>query len=227
LSEWLNTNLAPLPAAPSSYNWQREPNDTIPLLHHLLARRLFRDGHLDQARPWFPPDVQLQLDRYTTSLARGRDNHLPDADRATALMAAARLLREHGMELAGTELEPDYFIWGGDFASGISIEQRIALGGPAAPSREEIVRANRHLATPALRFHYRHLAADLAWEAATLMPDNSPELASALTEAGGWIKTRAPQSADRFYKALVLRCPETETGRLAKTQRWFPAHENE
>lgn len=198
-------------------------DENMARLRHLLARRLFRAGRLDEARTWFPPVVQIQSDRHRAALARGRDAALPAADRAAALMSAARLLREHGLELAGTELAPDHAIWDGDFEAGITIEQRIALAGPATPGAEEIARANHSEPEPALRFHYRHRAADLAWEASQLMPDNSPELVATLMEAGGWLKGRTPQAADRFYKALVTRCPKTETGRSALALHWFPA----
>jgi hypothetical protein len=48
-------------------------------------------------------------------------------------------------------------------------------------------------------------------------------------EAVGWfrrvreLKDRAPQEADRFYKALVRRCGRTPLGREADRLRWFPA----
>jgi len=73
-----------------------------------------------------------------------------------------------------------------------------------------------------LRWHYRYIAADLAWEAARLMPDDSPETADVLCEAGGWLKDRDPKAADRFYKALVRRCTQTPLGQAADEKRWFP-----
>jgi hypothetical protein len=54
------------------------------------------------------------------------------------------------------------------------------------------------------------------------MPDGDPKTAALLCEAGGWIKFADPKAADRFYKALVRRCGDTELGKQADKLRWFP-----
>ena len=105
--------------------------------------------------------------------------------------------------------------------------QRIELasteaGGILAPTPFEL---NRLAATPVptLRFHYRYRAADLAWWAASLMPNDSEDTAKILVEAGGWLKDRDPAAADKFYKALVIRCGNTVLGQAAAKVHWFPA----
>jgi hypothetical protein len=75
---------------------------------------------------------------------------------------------------------------------------------------------------PEKRFHYRYRAAELAWWAASLLPNESEETARILHTAGGWLKARDPQAANPFYQALVLRCGGTELGRAAAKVRWFP-----
>jgi hypothetical protein len=55
------------------------------------------------------------------------------------------------------------------------------------------------------------------------MPDQDPRTAKVLWTAGTWLKERAPQDADRFYKALVRRCGRTPLGQEADRLRWFPA----
>jgi hypothetical protein len=42
--------------------------------------------------------------------------------------------------------------------------------------------------------------------------DNSDETARAFCEAGRWLKVRDPKAANRFYKALILRCGKTALG---------------
>jgi len=79
-----------------------------------------------------------------------------------------------------------------------------------------------HHPDPEERFHYRYLAASLAWEAAKLLPDNSDETARVLCIAGSWLKRRDPETAELFYKALVRRCRKTAIGRQADRMRWFP-----
>jgi len=54
------------------------------------------------------------------------------------------------------------------------------------------------------------------------MPDESDETARVLCIAGSWLKLKDPETADRFYKALVLRCGKTTLGKEADKRRWFP-----
>ena len=104
--------------------------------------------------------------------------------------------------------------------------RQFAQGGqmdaPVALPHDEDQRAEEPPTTIAARYHYRYLAANLAWEAAALMPDNNDDTARVLCEAGTWLKNRDPKSADRFYKALVKRCGTTELGKAADKKHWFP-----
>lgn len=213
---------APPPADASSraddYHWP-PPAD----LRHLLARRLVRHHRLAEARAFFPAAHLLVFDRYATLLRIGRDSTHPVTTRAAALFAAARALRATGMELRGTELGPDFSIWAGAYTGGSLLAERAALPAPLRPTRDEFWRASAQDAGLGQRFHYRYLAADLAWEAIALMPDESDATARALIEAGGWLKNRDPRAANRFYLALVQRCGTTALGRAAAALRWFPA----
>jgi len=72
------------------------------------------------------------------------------------------------------------------------------------------------------RFHYRYEAAELAWQAAELLPCNDERAATILTTAGKWLAGRDAPAADRFYQALESRHGETTLGREAQVRRWFP-----
>jgi hypothetical protein len=85
-----------------------------------------------------------------------------------------------------------------------------------------MVRARQHAPYPDLRFHYRYLAAELAWQAGELMPDNSDDTARVLCIGGSWIKYLNPAKADPIYKSLVRRCRQTAIGKQADSMRWFP-----
>jgi len=190
----------------------------------LMGRRLVRENRLDDARQYLPTHVQPMFDTYTTNLRFGRDKTKPVIERATALTTAARTMHAHGRTLAGTEGEPDWnALWGGNFTLTPIFEIR-TREKEAKPfvTPDELIRAQNPPAQPYKRYHYRYTAAELAWEAATMMPDNSDETARLLNEAGGWLKNRDPQAANRFYVALVKRCRNTELGRLADEKRWFP-----
>ena len=56
-----------------------------------------------------------------------------------------------------------------------------------------------------------------------LEDDNSDETARVLCIGGSWIKSLDAQTADHFYKALVLRCGKTAIGAAADRRRWFPS----
>ena len=197
------------------------PPDPNRQLRHLLARRLLRLGRWKEARPYFPTELQPKMDAYIAAIRTGNDAKTPKAQRAQALMTAAKIARFDGMELLATELEPDGAMDGGNFTSG-------KLGDPAKRgdavnvlSDDERKRAAIH-EVPDQRWHYRYIALDHAWSAAEFMPDDSEQLALLCCEAGGWVKAQDPKAADRFYKLLVKRCPNTPLGRSAAQLHWFP-----
>ena len=210
-------------------NPYERPTDTVSdvglEIRYLLARRLARETTGDKAFNYFPTNYAQNFEAFTKALRDGRNESFPQTERAKSLFTAAVMVRTNGMELFGTELAPDWAIYGGDFDCGLNSSDRATNASFAKinlASTDETDRASSHQAAPEKRFHYRYQAADLAWEAATLMPDNSDETARVLCEAGGWLKYRDPKAADRFYKALVRRCRKTDIGEQANRMHWFP-----
>lgn len=195
-------------------------------IRYILGRRLARETTGTEARNYYPANFQQGFDSYIESLRAGRNENLSPAARANNLFAAAMIVRTNGMELFGTELEPDWAIYGGDYDLGSGYWPDRATNSSQAKinlaDTNEIKRASSHGVDPGKRFHYRYQAAELVWEAAMLMPDNSDETARVLCAAGTWLKVRDPQAADKFYKALVRRCRKTAIGNQADKMRWFP-----
>ncbi|MCW5554218.1 MAG: LysM peptidoglycan-binding domain-containing protein [Verrucomicrobiae bacterium] len=193
-------------------------------IRYLLARRLTRQSQGDVARDYFPQELQADIEKLVQSLNTGWKETLPAEQRAKALVEAATLARFKGLELLGTELEPDWHYHGGNFTDGVTVARREQPGERDAivASADELRRARGHSPDPDVRFHYRYQAAFLAWEAAKLMPDNTDETARVLCRAGSWIKYVDPPTADIFYKALVRRCRKTAIGDQADRMRWFP-----
>jgi hypothetical protein len=109
---------------------------------------------------------------------------------------AACITRYEGMELLGTEGEPDWFVWGGNFERTPASDVR-GFDGDAklVPSTVDEQQRLQENFVPEERFHYRYTAADHAWRAAELMPDNSDETARVLCIAGSWLKIRDPQNS--------------------------------
>lgn len=202
--------------------WQPMSDQTQAIqIRYLLARRLIRLGQIAEARPFLPASLHPQLDALDAALAQGRNDAASKDDRAAALWSAALIIKTNGLELIGTEVEPDWAVYGGNFSDEEIADSRTnSLALP--PTGDELTRAEQHHVSPEHRFHYRYLAADLAWEAAELMPDNTDETADVLYTAGCWLKYLNPKAADLFYKALVNRCRKTALGQAADKKRWFP-----
>ncbi len=231
LKHYVDSHWPALPAAKTNdsqsanQRWYGEPFDARNQIRYLLARRLAREARYPEARKFYPAIWRESFDRFTTGLHTGAETNLTAQVRAEALFTAAWVARTNGMELLGTELEPDWAIYEGGYELDVMWQTRLTNAPVNQINRadtNEIARAAAHGVEPDKRFHYRYQAADLAWAAAQLLPDNTDETARILCTAGGWLKYRDPQAADRFYKALVRRCRQTAIGARADELHWFP-----
>lgn len=206
----------------------------------LVARRLVREDNYELARTYFDAGNQKILDEYTAALKKGFDEKLGKMERARILFRAAWIARYKGMELMGTEAGPDSASEGGSITTGDLAMERLTgktyavedVDDPeyAKPknitfslpvSAEEKKRLNATKLNPERRFHYRHVAAGLAWKAAALMPDGTEETADVLNTAGNWIKDKSEKAADRFYQAIERRCSKTKIGKEAIQKHWL------
>ncbi|MEQ9321660.1 MAG: hypothetical protein RIF41_21010, partial [Polyangiaceae bacterium] len=141
-------------------------------LRSLLARRLVRAGRHADAKAYFPSTLRVPLDQIAAASAQSLDPALDPTDRARAHWTLARLTRTHGMDLMGTEGGPDWHVWGGSYELSDTAVHRFSPKAPtllgATPLERR--RVGKHRPTPDARYHYRHVAAESAWRAATLMP---------------------------------------------------------
>lgn len=216
----------PVIAAASDENTSDEERKREALtvnIRYILARRLTRESRLADARPYFPTNQLAQADQLTAALTAGWDESLSAEQRALKLRDAAFIAQTNGMELMGTETAPDWTIYGGSSEGNWSVAKRTnGESALIASSTDEMKRNEESKPEPDKRYHYRFQAAELAWEAAKLMTNNTDATASLLCTAGTWLKYLDPKAADRFYKALVRRCRKTEIGAKADKLRWFP-----
>jgi hypothetical protein len=222
-------------------NW----NSTIyDRLCYLLARRFVRDNRWEKAKEYLPVEWRRWenwhkketnpkeiLGIYLKNISSAKDSHLPKRERAKKYFEAARLMRKYGIELMGTELDPDWFYFNGGYVPGNYTKRRFgeySQGeiGLLKGSRDEQKKVLNSLPNPNKRFHYRYYAAELMWKCAELLPDNDHLLAQALYEGGNFLKLRDPKYADKFYKALVNRCRKLPVGQFADELRWFPCKED-
>ena len=215
-------------------------NEHLTKLRALTARRLVREDDYKTAREFFDEKTQKILDDYIATLAKAANEKSPKMERARALFHAAWIARYDGMELMGTEVGPDQASQNGSFGSSDLAMERLTgkphqiedrdQGDDAKPkppkfalpvSAEEKKRLGATKLNPELRYHYRHVAAGLAWKAALLMPDGAEETADVLNTAGSWLKNKHEKQADRFYQAIERRCSKTEIGKEAVKKHWF------
>jgi tetratricopeptide (TPR) repeat protein len=214
------------PKPPPVANPEEHANEfsTASQIRSLLARRLAREERWADAYPYYGKEEAAFHKERVRWLTIGRDAKRPAKERAKALWEAAKITRKQGLELIGTEVEPDWAIHGGSFEAGVTVEERWQQkkNELLKTTTEELKRASQNTVIPEQRWHYRYQAADLGWQAAQLMPDQSVETAKVLYEAGGWLKNIDPKAANRFYRALAMRCNKTELGSMAEKLRWFP-----
>ena len=201
-------------------------------LRHLVARRLARSGAWERALPLYPEKLRWRdggvreaAVNYYALLKKSGDTKWDKHQRAEALIGAAAILREDGMVLLGTELEPDgwidwgYFPYWREFPPPFSEEPSLAGSLPATDFTQRFGQSK-----PALmkRYHYTYVAAEQLWTAARMLPDNDTLTAEALYTGGTYLMYSDPAAADAFYKALVNRNPNLLIARQADARRWFP-----
>lgn len=217
--------------------WARDP------LRYLLARRLAREFRFREAAEFMPAALSPLFDHYVRLHRAARSGAWPDETKGVILWNLAVLRRRLGMELFGYEGAPDNSRWDGSFEAIDYVGRRSrktgwhfewgdevpGIKGPvddsdrAIPvvSREEIQRLAKHRAGNEQRFHYRYDAAEIAWQAAKLLPDNHSGTLFVLHEAGRWLAHRDPRAADRFYQEILRRCVDLPQGRVLDERRWF------
>jgi hypothetical protein len=182
---------------------QAAPPNTAPspaaTLRNLLARRLMRDGRYSDADDYFTDaKTRETADIYAAALEAGQSDW-GRVDRANALFDAAKIARESGMEILGTEADPDYAFTEGAFSFG---EGQTDPKG-AYVTADERARFAASKPDPNLRFHYRYIAVDLVNKAADLLPPRSQAFAAVLCTASGWMMET--EGGDARNKALYRR----------------------
>jgi len=207
------------------YMWRSgsKPEWCTVRIRYLLGRRLARLGRWKEARGYYPKKWRERFDLWVDLLGKGQNAALSDERRARSLWKAACMARYEGIVLLGTEVEPDWFAYGGRYAlEGFGSIRILPSPNELFASSADERRRLKENVVPEKRWHYRYLAADYAWKAAELMPDGTDETAAVLCISGSWLKGKDPEAADKFYKALVIRCGNTELGKEADKLRWFP-----
>jgi len=110
------------------------------------------------------------------------------------------------MELLGLglELAPDAAVFDGAYEWS---EPELDKQDKKLVGADEARRLAASQAQPAQRFHYRFVAADLANQAADLVPARSQAFAALLCSATGWVINGDANLAQRYYRRYVADGP--------------------
>lgn len=214
-----------------------------PSLRSLLARRLAREDRLAEAATFVDDAATLVAVRRLEALRNDKAADLADLPdtvrRAARLSAEAQLLRTSGLEIIGTELGPDWSIFGGYYEPWD--EQNVDDDGKPLPpqppsplmSPDEQQRVKASAPVPNLRFHYRGKAIAVAEQAAALLPARSQAWAAVMCRATHYANGRDDE-VQRLWKLYVARgamveftgafgsslpCPEPDFAVLAEAER--------
>ncbi|MCC6145613.1 MAG: hypothetical protein IT368_17540 [Candidatus Hydrogenedentes bacterium] len=204
-------------------------------LEHVLAKRYVRLNQRDQAIEILAPEDGEVARQYWNDLDAAEDATILPEARAQAFISAGKRLYADGRKFFGATADARSCV----FPQRIGIEtapcggyRGVAEYPPPLPfppphdvlkaTQEEIDRVAAHHVVPLVRDHYEFIAAEHMRQAAQLLPDNHPLLAQALYHGGMYIQKRDPQTADPFYKALVMRCWGLPISAVADAKRWFP-----
>lgn len=192
-----------VPAPPPLTQQDRDNYVPLPVaakLRNVLARRLLREGHYEEAPAYFDNDGLRHKAELYGQQRLAADSAWWPTRRASALFKAAWTAREWGMDILGYEMSPDYATFGGSY----SLENTQLQVGPLV-AEDEVKRQQASAAQPDERYHYRFVATALASRAADNLPRTSQAFAAVLCEAAGW--NSSPQEQSALYQRYVKQGP--------------------
>jgi len=185
-------------------------------LRSLLMRRLVRCGRIQEAMEWAPNELKPLCDEYQALSAIAQDAKESDDERAVAFFNLSRLTLARGMELMGTELRPDFAVYGGKYnrdsvpiAEPVNLPMRMGMGGEETKWSGWKAPDDRVTG----RFHYRRKGMEFARNSVMLAKD--PDVRAWALMLGGVaaLSMDDAKEADWFYKKLAnMHHPEAKVG---------------
>lgn len=196
-------------------------------LRYIAGRRLCREARFAEAEALFPENVRPTLREYEKTMKAAFDLSRPDRERATDMLAAARLMADRGEliflsvtgpRLRGGEVEdPDGRGSRHSETEENSARRGVRIGLEIASSKEGV-----RLATLGDRVT-RLRAFDLAYAAASLLPNDDTQAAEIYWKLGRYqARHNDSELAERCRRALLIRCPRTELGKKVATSGKLP-----
>jgi tetratricopeptide (TPR) repeat protein len=198
------------PPPPSDSDDMTVVSDPAEAIRTLLARRLVREGRLDEAMAYFS-DQQEMATAYRAAVEAANPTwRWRNVTRAEAMFKIATLTRTQGLELMGTEGPPDEAALDGNFSYGVgqASPQGTRKASTKLVSDNEAGRFAASAPKPDRRFHYRTIASEQAVAAAELLPHGSQAYAATLCWAARFAKDADdPPRATRIWRLYVATGP--------------------
>jgi hypothetical protein len=205
LKAYVDAEVAAPPALSQAEIDNYQPRPVAASLRALLGRRLLRAERYDEAPAYFDSPQLQQAARDYGAARRAATQGWDRISRAQALYTAAVLARRQGMELLGYEMSPDFAFVDGSYSLDGDSDYAPLGPQPAAnfPSAGEAQRQDASQAQPNQRFHYRAVAAELANQAADLLPARSQAFAASLCQASSWLIDTNAAGARHYYQRYI------------------------
>lgn len=196
-------------------------------LRYIAGRRLCREARFAEAEAYFPESAKPVLREYVKTMKAAFDLTRADRERALDMLAAARILAKSGelifLSVTGPRIrdsrveDPDAAV-SAPRPDEPKADAKIARVPVETPAPAESIRL------PALRDRVMRIRAfDLAFGAASLLPNDDPVAAETYWKLGRWQARRYDSArAGLCYEALVLRCPRTALGQKALALKKLP-----
>ena len=213
-------------------------------VRHLLARRLFREGHWDEAMPYFPDHVRPIAMRYVELRRKADRWSLDRLGRADAYWRAALIMAKQGdalihndfgrywspdgsWYLRSTEITTDNWHERPDLPKlRLQVNDWKVPCDYVMPSEDEIKRAKawikKNLENPD-RSHRMaaYASVDLIMRAVSFLPDNDVRGSLMLQFAGDQLRYVEPNAVQPAYRTLAIRFKKTPLGSHAWNKHWF------
>lgn len=177
------------------------------LVRSILSRRLVREGRYRQAIHYAYTKADAdRIRHFVDARARATDRQQSLDVRIRAVLRAADIEMNEGLELRGTELYPDYAAYRGNFA--LEEYERDIMKPSDLADTAERERVAASATKPTERFHYRRVAAERLVAFSHTLPAHSEELTVFLCEAYGLTRRGPGNRSDlmtRFYRDYQQR----------------------
>ena len=168
-------------------------------LRAILARRLLRVEREREALRYFEGETKALAEKYVVALEAARAERAPLV-RAAHWYEAAKVAREHGMELLGFEGPPDLRWTGGNY---FWAEPSLDGGQSTEEARRCVASAPKF----PVRFHYREIASRLAEQAASAVSPRSQAFTALLCKAASYVKWGDPAREAELWRRAVNEGP--------------------